>query len=104
MEDDVILIPGDTTVVVSEIVQTIVVSAPDSLVVVEPSPDLILVNNPSILILESDGGSGPAGPPGPSAPENLFIQDAPPTPPGYNYVWAQTFPNHDLSFWVEDGH
>lgn len=113
MADDIILIPGDTTIVVTEVVQTLVVPTPDSLVVVEPNSDLILVDAPSVLVLQSDGGSGPAGPPGPPGPpgpgafQNLFIQDAAPADPGYNYVWLQTDIGGNpanFSLWFEGGH
>lgn len=67
MADDIVLTPGDTTVVVTDVVQTlVVVPATTSLVVTAPNPGLVLVDAPNVLILQSDGGSGPAGPAGPA--------------------------------------
>ncbi len=49
------------------------------------------------------GATGAQGATGPAGPQNLYVQDAAPTLTA-GQVWIQTFANHDLSIWVEDGH
>jgi len=34
---------------------------------------------------------------------NLFIGPNPPVNPPIPYMWVQTFPNGDLTVWVDDG-
>lgn len=63
--NEVVLVDGPVTLI--EVVpdpDTTLVDAPSLTVLVQPDAEATLVDDRSILILESDGGSGPAGPPG----------------------------------------
>lgn len=103
-ECGVLVIPGDVTVIETEVdPQTLVLTVTDALVLDNPTIDTTLVNCPSVIILQSNGGSGPTGPPGPSSIENLYIQPTAPTDPGVNYMWIDTT-GGNLNFWVETGH
>lgn len=66
---DVILVDGPVTLVVTPgDVKTTLVDVSDATVLVQSTADATLVDSPSILILQSDGGSGPAGATGPAGP------------------------------------
>lgn len=63
--NDVLLVEVDNTTVVTQIdVETLLVDSPSNLTVLSPVTETLLVDDPHFIILQSDGGSGPAGPPG----------------------------------------
>lgn len=50
----------------------------DALVIVGPNSDVVLIDQPSVVILQTNGGSGPAGPPGPpGGAAFLYVQASP---------------------------
>jgi len=77
--------------------------ADDSLVVIQDDGTVLLIHQPSVLVVQSDGGSGPPGPAGAAGSPGPPGPTGPPGPPGgAAFVYVQSTPastwiiNHNL--------
>lgn len=102
---EVILIAGDTTIIETALDPDVTVVAVDQTTILQDTEvETTLVDNHQIIILESDGGSGPAGGIGPAGPNNLFIQPLAPVTALTTYFWIQSdLPGGGFQVWFEDG-
>lgn len=87
-----------TTAVDSDIIELEIVTS--TLIDNDLTPEVI-----EVIEVGPQGAAGLPGTPGatgPAGPSNLLVQETDPglAQPG---LWVQTFPNGDITFWIEDG-